>query len=780
MEQARARNIRSGWKVLLSIINAAAKDVGDLSVINVPTEHQSHVERTAAEAFQVLLRIIEQHPEVVSDNFNELVRCLISFASTAPTDAKKLPEKAVLSLVNVTHKVTASERGGRQEGEGVEEGKSVKRGSLDLGGKWVSVLTGLARLSTGKDNLQSTRVTSVNSLFDLLVDKAAGVFDSDTWRIVYRGVLFPLFDDIHLHLSHSPQLTQLHPTDGQVATSLTSVKPSPPSGRGPHSSQAPHLGGSGISSGGNERVKTGKPVSVSTTSPASKKHEPHTQTQHIKASEVTGDVSTLVVSMGLPRGEQNRGEWASTICWIALNRLVRQVEAQFHEVEFLLNEVFTLLSGCIVEQTEAIARMGLDALKLCLALIGHKCGADGWVHITSAITHLFNSTTPESLLAVEVSTVTGRAPQQARTNNQHTGPKSPRRVSAPQPAPVSALEQQASSLQPLAKQSQVASSSGSGPSPLPFNSSLVVSQCVVQLLLIDLLYTSLLPMILKGLPSKDGDVDAVQQQNSLTSTTSTPRDKTYSHVGFVGRIPVPALHLLLDALHRSFEFAHSFNKKVTLRHRLKCSGFMREMAQLPGLLKQERQGIMAFVSILFAAIDADGGCGIAPEPTTSPLSSPRSDDPSSSLSTSAPSTSDACHDSFEKRLLVTCRWLGRHYLSREDELRRKGATLGPIPREGPKTFEQLLQVEGEREVAGLTPIIARVVLPGFGKMTNSTLSKHVEEVFALLMDLMLVEPQDVRLGVREVLVKKIGPMMGVNASHLITSIPVQGTIQSME
>merc|ERR1740129_2194065 len=56
---------------------------------------------------------------------------------------------------------------------------------------------------------------------------------------------------------------------------------------------------------------------------------------------------------------------------------------------------------------------------------------------------------------------------------------------------------------------------------------------------------------------------------------------------------------LLDALQRSFAFAQEFNQRIGLSQALKRLGFMREMKQLPGLLKQEREALSCSLKILF-------------------------------------------------------------------------------------------------------------------------------------------------------------------------------------
>lgn len=96
---------------------------------------------------------------------------------------------------------------------------------------------------------------------------------------------------------------------------------------------------------------------------------------------------------------------------------------------------------------------------------------------------------------------------------------------------------------------------------LPFSKNDVVVQCVVQLLLIDLLQDTI--------------------------------DKYYKH------IPTSSIIMLLDALHKSYVFAQEFNQQICLREELKRLGFMSEMKHLPGLLKQEREALSCSLKILF-------------------------------------------------------------------------------------------------------------------------------------------------------------------------------------
>merc|ERR1719217_1711295 len=55
------------------------------------------------------------------------------------------------------------------------------------------------------DSRRDVRAAALNGLFDCLLDFGGRAFDSDTWQMVFRGVIFPLFDDIHHQLQQNDQ-----------------------------------------------------------------------------------------------------------------------------------------------------------------------------------------------------------------------------------------------------------------------------------------------------------------------------------------------------------------------------------------------------------------------------------------------------------------------------------------------------------------------------------------------------------------------------------------------
>mmetsp|Transcript_37723 Transcript_37723/g.69804 ORF Transcript_37723/g.69804 Transcript_37723/m.69804 type:complete len:1802 (-) Transcript_37723:138-5543(-) len=225
---------------------------------------------------------------------------------------------------------------------------------------------------------------------------------------------------------------------------------------------------------------------------------------------------------------------------------------------------------------------------------------------------------------------------------------------------------------------------------LPFSKDEVVNKCVVQLLLIDMLQ------------------ETVKEH--------------YEH------IPPSGVMVLLDALQRSFEFAQQFNQRIELRQALKRLGFMREMKQLPGLLKQEREALSCSLKILFQ-VQADArmqGTDFAPQAM--------------------------------ERLMRLCGMVLRNYCQKERLLQEQPD--GPADYSGEARDREAASVEMEREVLGLVPIISEVVLKGLKELDSSQFRRYASELFPLLCELTVVQSREVRVMVRDILVEQVSPVVG--------------------
>jgi hypothetical protein len=224
---------------------------------------------------------------------------------------------------------------------------------------------------------------------------------------------------------------------------------------------------------------------------------------------------------------------------------------------------------------------------------------------------------------------------------------------------------------------------------LPFRQQDVVTQCVIHLLLID-------------------TVEAMVANHYET-------------------ISAPGIMTLLDALQRSVEFAQKFNPQIQLRQTLKALGFMREMKQLPGLLKQEREALSCSLKMLFRV-----------------MQDTRMQQGGFEAQASA-------------RLNQLCCSVLKTYIEKERQLRER-------PPPNPADPNDALVVEIEREVAGLVLVISDVILQGLKEMRPAQFRSLSPGLFPLLCDLVAVNSSDIRFKVREILLVHVSPFLAESSS----------------
>jgi len=191
--------------------------------------------------------------------------------------------------------------------------------------------------------------------------------------------------------------------------------------------------------------------------------------------------------------------------------------------------------------------------------------------------------------------------------------------------------------------------------------------------------------------------------------------------------------VLLDALQRSFEFAQEFNQQIDLRQALKRLGFMREMKQLPGLLKQEREALSCSLKILFQV-----------------QSDERMQD-----SEFAPQAME--------RLMKLCSMVLRNYVHKERQV-QEHTDVAQEPAGQEARDREPATVEMEREVMGLVPIISEVVLKGLKNLESKHFARYAADLFPLLCELTVASSREVRVMVREVFLEKVGPLLSQPAA----------------
>eukprot|EP00929_Paragymnodinium_shiwhaense_P023699 TRINITY_DN14780_c0_g1_i1.p1 TRINITY_DN14780_c0_g1~~TRINITY_DN14780_c0_g1_i1.p1 ORF type:complete len:1790 (+),score=604.91 TRINITY_DN14780_c0_g1_i1:213-5582(+) len=254
---------------------------------------------------------------------------------------------------------------------------------------------------------------------------------------------------------------------------------------------------------------------------------------------------------------------------------------------------------------------------------------------------------------------------------------------------------------------------------LPFKQQEVIIQCVVHLLLI--------------------------------ATVGEIVKEHYDH------IPPSGIMTLLDALQRSIDFAQNFNQKIELRSTLKKLGFMREMKQLPGLLKQEREALSCSLTMLFQ------------------------------MQQDARMQESDYVDQAAERLKDLCIQVLENYVSKErimqeasdagaasavDGAAAAGAAAASAAAAGGQAaaaaaasvadaarLREVAAVEREREVLSLVPTVSEVILRRLRRLRPELFARFAPDLFPILSELATVNSREVRLEVREVLVECVQPLV---------------------
>ncbi|KIV83368.1 hypothetical protein PV11_05400 [Exophiala sideris] len=279
--------------------------------------------------------------------------------------------------------------------------------------------------------------------------------------------------------------------------------------------------------------------------------------------------------------------WLSTTMIQALRNMITLFTHYFDSLEHMLDRFLDLLTLCICQENDTIARIGSNCLQQLILQNVTKFRPDHWSRIVTAFVELFNRTTAYELFSaaatmsdarptpgteggdglsisgasiVETPTTNGAAPQ------------------LPLPTPPSELQADPMSVPPESPQASQEledyrpHSDMHAPAPVVtaarrrfFNK--IITNCVLQLLMIETVH------------------------------------ELFSNDAVYAQIPSPELLRLMTLLKKSYQFAKKFNGDKDLRMALWRQGFMR---QPPNLLKQESGSANTYVSILLRMYHDEG------------------------------------------------------------------------------------------------------------------------------------------------------------------------------
>ncbi|KAI8920934.1 hypothetical protein DFJ77DRAFT_506560 [Powellomyces hirtus] len=235
--------------------------------------------------------------------------------------------------------------------------------------------------------------------------------------------------------------------------------------------------------------------------------------------------------------KEDMSVWLSTTLIQALRQFIDLFGHYFDTLHFQIDGVLELLTVCMTQENETLARIGSTCLQQFIEGNVTKLDEEVWGKICVMFVHLFDVTTPQALFfdpndngeasthaTDELGAATAAASGEDRNLVIETRPRRPR---------------------PQKKEFQQ-----------------IIVKCVLHLLVIQTLHEVL----------TSGPEDAVY--HSLTSRN---------------------LFTLIDCLERSYRFARAFNGDMELRMALYRMGFMK---QLPNLLKQETSSVSSYLGIL--------------------------------------------------------------------------------------------------------------------------------------------------------------------------------------
>jgi brefeldin A-inhibited guanine nucleotide-exchange protein len=276
--------------------------------------------------------------------------------------------------------------------------------------------------------------------------------------------------------------------------------------------------------------------------------------------------------------------WLSTTMIQALRNMITLFTHYFDALEYMLARVLELLTLCICQENDTIARIGSNCLQQLILQNVEKFQKEHWNKIVGAFIELFNKTTAYELFTAATS-VTSKTTSMPQAPNGQTSASQEPEQDPTEPLSTPVVEAPAESSKPNGTE-DVTPEHEEGDMPAASNADLedyrpqadvqqqpaavtaarrryfnrIITNCVLQLLMIETVH-------------------------ELFSN-----DKVYA------RIPSNELLRLMGLLKKSYQFAKKFNENKDLRMQLWRQGFMKSP---PNLLKQESGSAATYVHILF-------------------------------------------------------------------------------------------------------------------------------------------------------------------------------------
>ncbi|KAI4603602.1 guanine nucleotide exchange protein for ADP-robosylation factor [Pestalotiopsis sp. 9143b] len=281
--------------------------------------------------------------------------------------------------------------------------------------------------------------------------------------------------------------------------------------------------------------------------------------------------------------------WLSTTMIQALRNMIVLFTHYFDSLEYMLDRFLELLSLCICQENDTIARIGSNCLQQLILQNVTKFSGEHWAKIVGAFCELFERTTAYQLFsATTINTPSALSPPPNGLGFE---------------VPLTPTESEEKSLE----------INGNDKNGMPSGSDSATASASAMIPDDDALKTP--TMVTGQAPLEDYKPSSNLQQQPVVVTAARRRffnriisrcvlqllmietvNELFSNDDVYKQIPSTELLRLMALLKKSFMFARRFNNDKELRMRLWREGFMK---QPPNLLKQESGSAATYIQILF-------------------------------------------------------------------------------------------------------------------------------------------------------------------------------------
>ncbi|KAI2082552.1 guanine nucleotide exchange protein for ADP-robosylation factor [Ophidiomyces ophidiicola] len=269
--------------------------------------------------------------------------------------------------------------------------------------------------------------------------------------------------------------------------------------------------------------------------------------------------------------------WLSTTMIQALRQMIGLFTHYFDSLEYMLDRFLGLLTLCICQENDTIARIGSNCLQQLIIQNVQKFQVGHWDKIVGAFEELFEKTTAYELFTAAMpgpmKSTEDHTTDDSASINQHITGEDESTLNGEQKPESAADDEKAKDHQDSAQLEDNDSHSNPLQAPPAISASRrrffnrIITNCVLQLLMIETV------------------------------------NELFSLEAVYDQIPSHELLRLMLLLKKSYQFAKKFNEAKELRVALWKQGFMK---QPPNLLKQESGSAATYVSILFRMYHDEG------------------------------------------------------------------------------------------------------------------------------------------------------------------------------